>query len=67
MNASPIGKIRGLTKICYDYDYELYPHGKIIFSDDYLLLLHGKIIFYRIEKDDGIVVTVRKRGEGKHY
>src|SRR5918996_4778476 len=30
---SPIRKIRGSTKICYDCDHELYPKGKIIFDD----------------------------------
>jgi hypothetical protein len=31
--ASPIRKIRGPTKICYECDHELYPKGKIIFDD----------------------------------
>ena len=30
---SPIRKIRGPSKICYDCDHELYPKGKIIFDD----------------------------------
>lgn len=30
---SPIRRIRGPTKICYDCDHELYPNGKIIFDD----------------------------------
>ena len=33
MTTTPIRKIRGPTKICYDRDHELYPNGKIIFDD----------------------------------
>jgi hypothetical protein len=33
MGASPIRRIRGPTKICYDCDHKLYPKGKIIFDD----------------------------------
>ena len=33
MTASPIRKIPGPVKICYDCDHELYPKGKIIFND----------------------------------
>jgi hypothetical protein len=31
--ASPVRRIPGPTKICYDCDHELYPNGKIIFDD----------------------------------
>jgi len=30
---SPIRRISGPTKICYDCDHELYPKGKIIIND----------------------------------
>jgi hypothetical protein len=33
MKASPIRKIPGPVKICYDCDHELYPNGNIIFDD----------------------------------
>jgi hypothetical protein len=33
MGASPVRRIPGLVKICYDCDHELYPNGKIIFDD----------------------------------
>jgi hypothetical protein len=35
MKASPVRRILGPTKICYDCDHELYPKGKIIFDDPF--------------------------------
>jgi hypothetical protein len=33
MKVSPIRRIPGPTKICYDCEPEMYPNGKIIFDD----------------------------------
>jgi hypothetical protein len=35
MRASPVRRILGPSKICYDCDHELYPNGKIIFDDEF--------------------------------
>jgi hypothetical protein len=33
MKASPVRRIIGPTKICYDCEPEMYPNGKILFDD----------------------------------
>jgi hypothetical protein len=35
MKASPVRRILGPSKICYDCDHELYPNGKILFDDEF--------------------------------
>jgi hypothetical protein len=35
MRASPVRRIIGPPKICYDCDREQYPNGKILFDDEF--------------------------------